>query len=133
MEREGDPKDMADMLEALARRIRNDPSFGRATGLGRDPLSLASSTFPADDDEPSMGPLDVFTDERNVTVTAETRNADASAVHVSILSGRLLIGLGEGPHAFKRDVALPAAVDEDAAVATFRNGILDVVLPLKRM
>jgi len=51
---------------------------------------------------------------------------------VSLLDGRLLINLGEGPQAFRRDLPLPAAVDEDAAVATFRNGVLDVVLPRKR-
>jgi HSP20 family molecular chaperone IbpA len=111
-------KDVADMLEALARRIRGD--------------AVAAQVTVAPDDEPSLGALDVFTDDKNVTVTVETRNAEAGHVRVSLLEGRLLINLGEGPHAFRRDLPLPAAVDEDAAVATFRNGILDVVLPLKR-
>jgi HSP20 family molecular chaperone IbpA len=133
MAKDADPKDVADMLEALAKRIRGDPALGRAAGNPeRRSLALAPSAQAEDDGEPSLGVLDVFTDERNVTVTVETRNTDAASVHVSLLEGRLLIGLGEGPRAYKRDLALPAAVDEEAAVATFRNGILDVVLPLKR-
>ena len=123
-----DPKDVADMLEALARRIRGEPSF---SGARRDPVAVSAA---ADNGgtEPSLGALDVFTDDKNVTVTAETRNTEPSHVHVSLLEGRLLINLGEGPRAYRRDLPLPADVDEDAAIATFRNGVLDVVLPLKR-
>jgi len=131
-EKTSDPKDVADMLEALARRIRADPSFSRNAAGGKRAVSVAPPAIDINANGPSLGALDVFTDERAVTVTVETHNADASHVHVSLLDGRLLIGLGEGPSAFRRDLSLPAAVDEDAAVATFRNGILDVVLPLKR-
>lgn len=129
-----DPRDVADMLDALARRIRSDPSFaGQAQAQGpgeQGSHALSPSELVADG--PSLGALDVLTDDKAVTVTCETHNTDASHVRVSLLAGRLLIGLGEGPGACKRDLPLPAAVDEDAAVATFRNGVLDVVLPLKR-
>lgn len=121
-----DSKDVADMLEALARRIRGDPAFARS-----QPLSAPPAVVEDDDGAPSLGAFDVFTDARAVTVTVETRNAEASHVHVSLLQGRLLIGLGEGPGSLKRDLPLPAQVDEDAAIATFRNGVLDVVLPLR--
>jgi HSP20 family molecular chaperone IbpA len=117
-----DPRDVADMLEALARRLRHE---------GGGPAERLVPTLDAEA-LPLLGAADVMTDERAVTVTMETRHADASLVKVSILEGRLLIGVGEGPTATRRDLALPAQVDEDGAVATFRNGILDVVLPLKR-
>ena len=120
-----EPKDVADMLEALARKIRTDPSLAR----DRPALSVAAPL--PEDDAPTLGALDVFTDDKAVTVTVETRNTEASHVHVSLLEGRLLINLGEGPQAFRRDLPLPAAVDEEGAVATFRNGVLDVVLPLR--
>lgn len=123
-EKSSDPKDVADMLEALARKIRADPGLAR--------VERPSVTLPAigpEDAAPALGALDVFTDDDAVTVTVETRNTDASHVHVSLLEGRLLINLGEGPNAYRRDLPLPAAVDEDGAVATFRNGVLDVVLP----
>lgn len=126
-EQPSDRKDsVSDMLDSLARRVRDDPSFNASAHLTVAP--------PAEilDEGPSLGALDVFTDERAVTVTVEARNTDASAVHVSLLDGRLLIGLGEGAKAYKRDLPLPVPVDEENAVATFRNGVLDVVLPLKR-
>jgi HSP20 family molecular chaperone IbpA len=123
-------KDVADMLEALARRIRSDPAL--APGKERHALAIAPTTDAAREDGPSLGALDVFTDDRNVTVTVETKNAEPSHVHVSLLDGRLLINLREGPRAFRRDLPLPAPVDEENAIATFRNGVLDVVLPLKR-
>ena len=133
------PKDVADLLEALARRIRNDPAFGRAppaparpaTASGMHVQPPAQKVDPFVDDEPAFGEVDLFSDGHNVTVTVETRNVDPAAVHVSLAGGKLLIGVGEGEHALRRDLALPAPVDEGAAFATFRNGVLDVVLPLK--
>lgn len=126
-EKASDPKDVADMLEALARKLRTEPAFDAA----RKPLTVAAPAELAGD-APSLGALDVFSDDDAITVTVETRNADARSVHVSLLDGRLLINLGEGPQAFRRDLPLPAAVNEEAAVATFRNGVLDVVLPRRR-
>ena len=83
-------------------------------------------------DAPVIGAIDLFADDEAVTVTAETRNADASSVKVTLADDKLWIGLGEGPLAIRRDVKLPKAVDEESAVATFRNGVLDVVLPVKK-
>jgi HSP20 family molecular chaperone IbpA len=132
------PKDVADMLEALARRIRNDPSFGKA-GAPRAEAKAGISVSapqridpPGVDDEPGLGAVDVFSDGEHVTVTIETHNVDPSSVHVSLAGGRLLIGVGEGPQALRRDLPLPAPVDEEAAFATLRNGVLDVVLPVRQ-
>jgi HSP20 family molecular chaperone IbpA len=90
------------------------------------------TVFAGDELRPSIGPVDLFEDEDAITVTAETRNADPQHVHVTLAEDRLYIGLGEGSASVRKDVPLPRAVDEDAAVATLRNGILDVVLPLKK-
>lgn len=125
MPENSDPNDVAEVLERLARQLRQ----ARTGGTG---VTIAAPPAGEGDDGPSLGALDVFTDAHAVTVTVETRNADAASVRVSLLDGRLMIGLGEGPRAFKRDLPLPVPVDEEGAVATFRNGVLDVVLPLKR-
>ena len=128
------PKDMADMLEAIARKLRADAARGGSSGSHpgtRMAVSLPE-TGSMQDGEPSLGAIDMFADGDSVTVTAETRNADAQSVHVSVAEGRLFIGVGDGSHAVRRDLALPAPVDEEAAFATFRNGILDVTLPIRR-
>ena len=130
------PKDVADLLEALARRLRTDPALAKAAAPRPSTppgihVTAPQKVDPFADDEPAFGAVDLFRDERNVTVTVETRNVDPATVHVSLAEGKLLIGVGEGTHALRRDLTLPAAVDEGAAFATFRNGVLDVVLPLK--
>lgn len=116
------------MLEAIAKRLRKeDGAAGRKPPAGIEVVS--PPTYGPEDDEPNVGAVDVFADDRHVTVTIETRNIDAGSVHVSVADGRLMINLGEGASACRRDLPLPAAVDEEQAYATFRNGILDVVLP----
>lgn len=124
------PKDVSDLLEQLARRIRLDPSFQAAQATAKDGLTVFTPPEAAPD-APSLGELDLQRDAATITVTAETRNADANHVHVTLAEDKLSIGLGEGTRAFRRDLTLPAAVDEDRAVATLRNGILDIVLPLR--
>lgn len=129
------PKDVADVLESLARRIRDDPALApMAASVPRGGTSVGPWSVPAEllDDGPSLGAHDVFSDGERVTVTIEAPRADPKTVHVSLLAGRLFIGLGEGPGAPKRDFELPAPVDEEKAIATFRNGVLDVVLPIRR-
>lgn len=123
-------RDVADVLEQLALRMRSDPSFQAAQAATKDGLTVyAPREAPAD--RPALGEVDLHADDTAITVTAETRNADVASVHVTLVEDRLSIGLGEGAHALRRDVPLPAAVDEDRAVATLRNGILDIILPLR--
>ena len=124
-------KDVADLLENLARRIRNDPEWGagQPSRVEQGGVTVYSGDAA---DRPSLGPIDLHRDHEAVTVTAETRNIDAQQVHVTLADDKLYIGLGDGPASIRKDVALPCAVDEEAAVATFRNGVLDIVLPVKK-
>ena len=124
-------KDVADILEKITLRMRADPSFLAAAANAKDGLTVYAPPD-ASPDAPALGELDLQTDAAAITVTAETRNADANSVHVTLADDRLSIGLGEGLRALRRDLTLPAAVDEERAVATLRNGILDIVLPLRQ-
>ena len=122
-------KDVADLLEDLARKIRSsDPEWAAGAAAPNE----SGITIYTGEDGPSIGAVDLYEDEDAITVTAETRNADANAVHVTLADDRLYIALGEGTRSARKDVRLPTAVDEEKAVATFRNGILDVVLPRRR-
>jgi HSP20 family molecular chaperone IbpA len=102
------------------------PAKDLADGLKVDVLSSLR------DEAPSLGAIDLFTDDEAVTVTAETHNANADSVHVTLAEDKLFINLGEGPGAVRKDVVLPVRVDEEKSVATFRNGVLDIVLPRRR-
>lgn len=122
-------KDVADLLEDLARKIRSDPEWGAGQAAQTD---VGGITLYAGETGPVIGEVNVFEDEDAITVTAETKNADADAVHVTLANDRLYIAIGEGVRSARKDVRLPRPVDEQQAVATFRNGILDVVLPRRR-
>lgn len=124
-------KDVADVLEKLALRIRSDPSYQAAQALAKDGLTVYAPREAAAD-RPALGEVDLQADGAAITVTAETRNAEAGSVHVTLADDRLCIGLGEGLAALRRDVPLPAPVDEERAVATLRNGVLDIILPLRQ-
>lgn len=127
------PKDVTDILDALAIRLRQDPSYLAAEAQAETAGGL--TIYPAPESAasgPVLGALDLLEDEDAITLTAETRNADPSSVHVTLADDLLSIGLGEGHHALRREVRLPSAVDEERAVATLRNGVLDIVLPLRR-
>lgn len=128
-ESKDDPKDVADMLEAIARKLRKGPAA--PTGAPSPGGLHVAAPSGSEETAPWLGEVDLFSDATHVTVTAQTRNADAAHVHVSVADGHLLIGVGEGSLAMRKDVALPAPIDEEHAYATFRNGVLDVVLPLK--
>lgn len=124
-----DPKDMADMLADIARDMRKSRGEAAPTAAPGDTLRVEMPPPAKDDAAPWLGEIDLFSDEAYVTVTIETRNAEASALRVSVADGRLHVNLGEGVRAMQRDLPLPVPVDEEHAYATFRNGVLDVVLP----
>lgn len=131
------PRDVADILEAIARRLRSDPSFASEFARGVGGPARVSVSEPAEvtlpgDDAPDFGEVDVVLSDSHVTVTADTSNADQTQVHVSVMDRQLILCIGEGDEEKRRSVRLPCDVDEENAAATFRNGILDVVLPVKR-
>lgn len=126
------PKDVADVLEQMAKHIRADPSFLAAQAKAADGSGVTLYAAPeVTGDEPTFGEVDLQRDAGTITVTAQTRNADANAVHVTLSDHVLTIGLGDGVKATRRDLTLPVSVDEERAVATFRNGVLDIVLPIR--
>lgn len=126
-------KDVADLLENLAQRIRSDPAWGAGQPTHEEGSGITVYAGPDFvGDVPALGVIDILEDPEAITVTAETRNADANSVHVTLADDKLFIGLGDGQRSVRRDVKLPGAVDEDHAVATFRNGVLDIVLPRRR-
>jgi HSP20 family protein len=107
-------------------------------------MPLPSRLIDAVDVVPAIR-LDVDEDDKQVKVTAEIAGAEESDLDVSITSGSLVIR-GEKKieresdakgalvrerryGAFERIVPLPKDIDHTAAKATFKNGVLTVVIP----
>jgi len=107
-------------------------------------MPLPSRLIDAADAVPAIR-LDVDEDDKQVKVTAEIPGVEESDIDVSITSGSLVIR-GEKKieresdakgavvrerryGAFERVVPLPKDIDHAAAKATFKNGVLTVVIP----
>jgi HSP20 family protein len=89
--------------------------------------------------------LDVVDDGKSLTLKAELPGFTESEVDVSITADSLIIRAEKaaetddekqqsgrrrrGPERIERVVALPQGIDPDAASATFKDGVLTVVLP----
>ncbi len=101
---------------------------------------------PFDRNEGIFNPnLDVSENDNAYTVSIELPGLDEEAINVSLEKNVLTISgekkdetedKGENYHrierrygSFKRSVALPAAIEADNIDATFKNGVLTVVLP----
>jgi len=92
-----------------------------------------------------MPSMDVSEDDREVTVTAEVPGMDENDIQVTYQQGVLAIyGEKRGDRqqkgnrfhriersygSFRREVRLPCEVDEDKITATFKKGVITVVLP----
>lgn len=91
--------------------------------------------------------IECFTKEGNVVVKADLPGMDAKDIEVSV-TGNLLTVKGErktektekeGEHfysetsygAFERTITLPEGVNADKARASFKNGVLELTMPVK--
>lgn len=91
--------------------------------------------------------IECFTKEGNVVVKADLPGMDVKDIEISV-TGNMLTVKGErktektekeGEHfysetsygAFERTITLPEGVNADKARASFKNGVLEVTLPVK--
>jgi HSP20 family protein len=129
----------AHLTDVLANINRAFDDFWRMSDM-----PLASKLAGADDVVPAIR-LDVDEDDKQVKVTAEVPGVEESDLDVSITSDSLVIR-GEKKveretkakgalvrerryGTFERVAPLPKDVDHAAATATFKNGVLTVVIP----
>ena len=119
------PKDVADALDAMAKRLRARAGIEPAEAL----VAVDAALLPSVWQTPELGEPDVSESATHVAVTMLTRHADLHEIEVTVLGLRLHVALGEGLVASRREVSLPPDIDAEAASATLRNGVLDIVLP----
>jgi len=76
--------------------------------------------------------IDVIEREDEIRVVAELPGVDKSNIKLRVVNGnKLIIQAQSEERKYYKEVELPAEVDEKSAKATYKNGVLDVVLKKK--
>ncbi len=125
---EGEDRSPTD-VERLVRRLdahRSLPAVGhtRIPVLG-PPSAVADESRAAHSTSP-----DVVVSAAQIYVTLEVRGVSQETLEVTSTDTRLTIhALGADGRVFHREIDLTHPVEPEAVTATYRNGVLDVILP----
>jgi HSP20 family protein len=71
---------------------------------------------------------DVIEREENLSITVELPGVDKDEIDMRISEDRLIIKVDSPERKYYKEVDLPSLVDPDSVKATFKNGVLDIVL-----
>lgn len=71
--------------------------------------------------------VDVVDEDERIRIVAELPGVDKEQIKLDIANGKLQISV-EGDRKYFKSVDLPAKVDPDQTKATYKNGILEVIL-----
>jgi len=112
-----------------ARRLAPNPAQG-------DPSSKGRSWAAEDDDEqqgvPGREPLtDVIDCGETIAVTVELPGVEKDNIKLEVADQLLTIRVDDATRRYFKEVKLPASVKEEAAKASYKNGILDITLTKK--
>ena len=75
--------------------------------------------------------VDVQDHQGEVRIIAELPGVDKSAISIQVRADVLHLDVQDAQRPFSKQVRLPAAVESKASSATYKNGILEVVLKKK--
>lgn len=117
-----DATDARALLDAVEARLANDPAFAATLHA-----FLMATSERAPTPASTIHVVDVTAGDAEITVTAEVHAGEGCPLEVSVQGRELSLSFENG-HA-RTAITLPADVDGPRARATYRNGILDVVLP----
>lgn len=76
-------------------------------------------------------PTDVINGENEVSVTVEMPGVEKDDIDLKVTAGELTISVDTEKRKYHKVVQLPAAVKPDTTNATYKNGVLDVVIEKK--
>ncbi len=72
--------------------------------------------------------LDVIEDENSICITVELPGVQKENIELIVDQKRLTLTATEATRKYHKDITLSSAVDPESAEATYKNGVLDVVL-----
>ena len=117
----GDVFDEADELERMTDNMMRQ-AFG--SPAERDKARRRYVQI-SEEDEPLV---DLFVDEANVVIVAELPGVDKESIEVEAVEDKLTISVDSPRNKLHRELPLPARVDPNSSIASYRNGVLEVRL-----
>lgn len=72
--------------------------------------------------------VDLFVDEANVIIVAELPGIEKESIEVDATEDKVAISADSPMSKFYRELILPARVDPNSSIASYRNGVLEVRL-----
>ncbi|MCX8168759.1 MAG: Hsp20/alpha crystallin family protein [Candidatus Methanomethylicia archaeon] len=76
--------------------------------------------------------VDVFEDQRTITVIVEMPGVNKDDIKVKIDGDRLTVSAQTGDRKYYKEIVLPARVRREGAKASYKNGILELKLEKER-
>ncbi len=95
-----------------------------------DSNRIIESSIPIHPDEREPH-IDMIEGDEEIAVTVEVPNVRKEDIDLRITEDKLEIKVKDPAEGFYKTVKLPSKVDPDTAKATYRNGILDIVIRRK--
>lgn len=77
--------------------------------------------------------VDVFKEAKEVKIIIDMGSFSRGEVNIGIKPGRYIIFAKHGEQEFKEEIDLPPDVDIEKTVEYFKNGILEITLPKKKV
>ena len=72
--------------------------------------------------------MDVYEEEDSIKVVAEVPGVDKNDINLNVTEKKLIISVDTPQRKYYKEVDLPAEVDPQSSKATYKNGVLEVVL-----
>ena len=72
--------------------------------------------------------VDVYEEEDSIKVIAEVPGVDKNDINLNVTEKKLIISVDTPQRKYYKEVDLPAEVDPQSSKATYKNGVLEVVL-----
>jgi HSP20 family molecular chaperone IbpA len=74
--------------------------------------------------------IDLFVDEANVIIVAELPGIERESIEVDATEDKVAISVDSPMSKLHRELILPARVDPNSSIASYRNGVLEVRLKI---
>lgn len=119
-------------IDSVLRRIdahRSLPTLGPNERRALGPPTALATEVP----EARQPEADVVTSSARISVTLELPGASQETIEVLVDDARLTVhALTSEGRVFHTEIPLTHPIEPEAVAATYRNGVLDVVLPRRR-